>query len=39
MRQAEGNDLNETSHAIRLRKVFKKMHHIRWHSAEAKAAG
>lgn len=39
MRQAEGNDLNETNHAIRLRKVFKKMHHIRWHSAEAKAAG
>lgn len=39
MRQAEGNDLNETGHAIRLRKMFKKMHHIRWHSAEAKAAG
>ena len=30
MRQAEGNDLNETGHAIRLRRMFKKMHHIRW---------
>lgn len=39
MRQAEGNDLNETGHAIRLRKLFKKMHHIRWNSAEAKARG
>lgn len=39
MRQAEGNDLNDTGHAIRLRKLFKKMHHIRWHSAEAKASG
>lgn len=39
MRQAEGNDLNETRHAIRLRKMFKKMHHIRWNSAEAKARG
>lgn len=39
MRQAEGNDLNKADHAIRLRKMFKKMHHIRWYSAEARARG
>lgn len=39
MRQSEGNDLNGTRHGIQLRKLFKKMHNIRWHSAEAWAQG
>lgn len=39
MRQAEGNDLNATKHAIQLRNLFKKMHNVRWHSAEARARG
>ena len=39
MRQSEGNDLNGTNHAIQLRNLFKKMHNIRWHSAEARARG
>lgn len=30
MRQSEGNNLNGDSSAIRLRKLFKKMHNIRW---------
>lgn len=39
MRQSEGNDLNGTKHAIQLRNLFKKMHHIRWNNAEALARG
>lgn len=34
MRQAEGNDLNQTGHAIQLRKVFKKMHNVRWSKSQ-----
>lgn len=39
MRQSEGNNLGNSSHAIRLRNVFKKMHHIRWYNDQAIARG
>ena len=39
MRQSEGNNLNNQTHAIRLRNLFKKMHHIRWYNDQAIARG